>query len=357
MSVNSYKDDETSIERSKIQTLKRLFAYLFAYKWKIVLVLLMMGYGVIISLINPLIMESAIDDHIATGDTVGLYRLLLVALALNLLLVFMIKLRMYIMAKVCNNILLTIRQELYTHIQKLDFQFFDSRPTGKILSRIIGDINSLKDVLSNCVTTLIPDGFTVIAVVVIMIYKNPRLALASMLTIPFMAAAMVGIELKAHPRWQLFRKKSANLNAFVHEDMAGIRIIQSFHAQEETRETFDNLVGEHRGSFLDAVRISDAFGSVIDFSWGLGCILLYFTGIVILGVDKVSLGTFIAFSSYLNMFWHPIQNISNFYNQLVTNIAGAERIFEILDTPPAIADEEGVEEMSEITGEVAFEHV
>ena len=357
MAVNSYKDDETSVERSKVQTLKRLFTYLFAYKWQIILVLLMMGYGVVISLINPLIMEAAIDEHIAVGDTAGLYRLLLVALVLNVLLVFMIKLRMYIMAKVCNSILLTIRQELYTHIQKLDFQFFDSRPTGKILSRIIGDINSLKDVLSNCVTTLIPDGFTVIAVVVIMIYKNPKLALASMLTIPFMAVAMVWIELKAHPRWQTFRKKSANLNAFVHEDMAGIRIIQSFNAQEETRESFDNLVGEHRGAFLDAVRISDAFGSVIDFSWGLGCILLYFTGIVILGVDKVTLGTFIAFSSYLNMFWHPIQNISNFYNQLVTNIAGAERIFEILDTPPAIADADGVEEMPEITGEVTFEHV
>ena len=357
MAVNSYKDDEASVERSKVQTLKRLFTYLFAYKWQIVLVLLMMGYGVVISLINPLIMEAAIDEHIAVGDTAGLYRLLLVALVLNVLLVFMIKLRMYIMAKVCNSILLTIRQELYTHIQKLDFQFFDSRPTGKILSRIIGDINSLKDVLSNCVTTLIPDGFTVIAVVVIMIYKNPKLALASMLTIPFMAVAMVWIELKAHPRWQTFRKKSANLNAFVHEDMAGIRIIQSFNAQEETRESFDNLVGEHRGAFLDAVRISDAFGSVIDFSWGLGCILLYFTGIVILGVDKVTLGTFIAFSSYLNMFWHPIQNISNFYNQLVTNIAGAERIFEILDTPPAIADADDVEEMPEITGEVTFEHV
>ena len=357
MAVNSYKDDEVSVERSKVQTLKRLFAYLFAYKWQIILVLLIMGYGVVISLVNPLIMEEAIDGHIAVGDLKGLYKLLLIALVLNIALVFMIKLRMYVMAKICNNILLTIRQELYTHIQKLDFQFFDSRPTGKILSRIIGDINSLKDVLSNCVTTLIPDGLTVIAVVVIMVWKNPKLALASMLTIPFMAVAMVWIELKAHPRWQIFRKKSANLNAFIHEDMAGIRIIQSFHAQEETRDTFDGLVTEHRGSFLHAVRVSDAFGSVIDFSWGLGCILLYFTGIVIIGVDKVSIGTFIAFSSYLNMFWHPIQNISNFYNQLVTNIAGAERIFEILDTPPAIADADDVEEMPEIIGEVTFEHV
>lgn len=357
MAVNSYKDDEKSVERSKAQTLKRLFSYLLAYRWRIVLVLLIMGYGVVVSLLNPLIMETAIDEHIAVGDIHGLYRLLLAALVLNLLLVVVIKLRMYIMAKVCNQILLTIRQELYTHIQKLDFHFFDSRPTGKILSRIIGDINSLKNVLSNCVTTLIPDGFTIVAVVAIMIYKNPKLAFASMLSLPLMMAGMIFIEVKAHPRWQIFRKKSANLNAFIHEDMAGIRIIQSFHAQEETRDTFDELIGEHRGAFIDAVRLSDAFGSVIDFSWGLGCILLYFTGIVILGVEEVSIGTFIAFSTYLSMFWHPIQNISNFYNQLVTNIAGAERIFEILDTPPAIADEADVEEMPEITGEVTFEHV
>lgn len=357
MAVNSYKDDELSVERSKAQTLLRLFRYLSAYKWQIILVLLIMGYGVLISLVNPLIMESAIDDYIAVKDLNGLYKLLVFALIINLVLVITVKLRMYIMAKVCNEILLTIRQELYTHIQKLDFQFFDSRPTGKILSRIIGDINSLKDVLSNCVTTLIPDGLTVIAVVVIMVWKNPKLALASMMTIPFMAAGTVFIQVKAHPRWQIFRKKSANLNAFIHEDMAGMKIIQSFHAQEETENTFDTLLAEHRDSFFDAVRMSDAFGSVIDLSWGLGCILLYYTGIVVLGVDQVSVGTFIAFGTYLSMFWQPIHNISNFYNQLVTNIAGAERIFEILDTVPAIADGEGVAEMPPIQGEVTFEHV
>ena len=136
-----------------------------------------------------------------------------------------------------------------------------------------------------------------------------------------------------------------------------MRIIQSFHAQAETERTFDVLLSEHRQSFVDAVRMSDAFGSVIDFSWAMGCILLYFTGIVVLGVEQVSLGTFIAFGTYLTMFWHPIQNISNFYNQLVTNIAGAERIFEILDTPPAIADGAEVTEMPPIQGEVTFGHV
>lgn len=357
MSFNSYKDDEQSTTRSKVQTLKRLLGYLFVYKWQVILVLAVMGYGVAVRLANPLIIESAIDDYIGQNNFKGLYRLLVIALAINLSLVVTVKLRMYIMAKVCNRILLTIRQELYTHIQKLDFAFFDSRPTGKILSRIIGDINSLKDVLSNCVTTLVPDGLKVIAVIVIMICKNPALAFASLLTLPFMAAATFYIEYKAHPRWQVFRKKSANLNAFIHEDMAGIRIIQSFRAEKETEDTFDELLEEHRNAFFDAVRMSDSFGSVIDLSWGLGCIFLYFTGIVVLGVDAVSVGTFIAFGTYLNMFWQPIHNISNFYNQLVTNIAGAERIFEILDTEPSIADGASAVQMPEIAGEVVFDHV
>lgn len=357
MAYNSYKEDEKSVEKSKLQTLKRLFSYLLVYKWTILLVLLLMGYCVAISLANPLIIESAIDNYIGKGNYGGLCKLLIIALVLNLLVTLAIKLRMYIMAKMCNSILLTIRQELYTHIQKLGFKFFDSRPTGKILSRIIGDINSLKDVLSNCVTTLIPDFITVVAVVAIMFAKNPKLAVAALISTPVMAVAISYIQIKAHPRWQLFRKKSSNLNAFLHEDMSGMRIIHSFTAEDETEETFDHLINEHKQSFRNAVRMSDSFGSVIDFSWGLGCISLYYVGIVILKAEHISVGTFIAFGTYINMFWQPINNLSNFYNQIVTNIAGAERIFEVLDTEPKIADEEGAGELPEIQGRVTFDNV
>lgn len=357
MAYNSFKEDEQSVEKSKIQTLKRLFSYLLQYKWTIVLVLLLMGYCVAVSLANPLIIETAIDKYIKSGDYIGLYRLLVVALILNLLVTFAVKSRMYIMARMCNKILLTIRQELYTHIQKLGFKFFDSRPTGKILSRIIGDINSLKDVLSNCVTTLLPDFITVAAVVTIMFLKNPKLALAALVSTPIMAFATSYIEIKAHPRWQKFRKKSSNLNAFLHEDMSGMKIIHSFNAEKETEQTFDQLVGEHKQSFREAVRMSDFFGSVIDFSWGLGCISLYFVGIVILKEEHISVGTFLAFGTYINMFWRPINNLSNFYNQIITNIAGAERIFEILDTEPEIIDGDNVIELPELKGQVIFDNV
>ena len=310
-----------------------------------------------VSLINPLLLEEAVDTYIAVGDMAGLIRLILFALALNILMVGGIKLRMYIMAKVCNSILVTIRQELYTHIQTLDLQFFDSRPTGKILARIIGDINSLKDVLNNFVTTLIPDFTTVVAVAVIMFVKNPVLAAASLCSLPLMMACIWLIQVYSHKKWQDFRRKSSNLNAFIHEDMSGMRIIQSFGAQEETISTFDELLAEHRGSFVRAVRLNDAMGSAIDFSWGIGIAALYFVGVRILGIGTVSIGTFIAFGSYIGMFWNPIMNLSNFYNQIITNIAAAERIFEIMDTEPAITDDTKVTEIPPIRGAVSFEHV
>ena len=357
MAVNSYKDDEKLTEKSKAVTLKRLFSYLLAYKWQILLVLVLMFYGVAISLLNPIMIESAIDRYIGNNNIPGLFRLMGIALILNLFVVLAMKIRMYIMAKVCNNILLTIRQQLYTHIQKLDFAFFDSRPTGKILARVIGDVNSLKDVLTNMVTTLIPEFITVIGVVVIMMIKDWRLALASLSTIPIMIAGIFLVQKISHKRWQIYRKKSSNLNAYVHEDIAGMNVVQSFGAEDETKEIFENLTDEHRNAFVDAVIFADMFGPVIDFCWGIGAMMLYLVGIRFLGFEKVSVGLLVAFGSYINMFWNPIMNLSNFYNNLVTNLTAAERIFDILDTEPDITDADDVEELPEVKGEVTFSHV
>ena len=357
MPINSFKEDEQSVETGKMKTLLRLFSYLLTYKKEIIIVLFIMGFCVGVSLLNPLIIEAAIDNYIGVGNFRGLIRLIVFAMILNVTMVMLIKLRMHIMNRVCNSILVTIRQELYTHIQTLDFHFFDSRPTGKILSRIIGDINSLKDVLGNCVTTLIPDFVTICAVVVIMVVKNPALTLAALCSTPLLAGGMWFIQIYSHKRWQIFRKKSSNLNAFLHEDLSGMRVIQSFTAETETNHTFKRLVEEHRIAFNNAVRLNDAFGSIIDLCWGIGSVALYYTGIVILGVEKVSVGTLLAFGSYINMFWRPIMNLSNFYNQLVTNIAAAERIFEILDTPSEITDEHAIMEQPPIEGAVTFENV
>lgn len=357
MAFNSYKDDEQTVETGKVKTLLRLFSYLLSYKKEVIGVLFIMAYCVVVSLLNPLIIESAIDNYIEKGNLKGLIALILFAIFINIIMILLVKLRMYIMAKVCNSVLLTIRQELYTHIQTLDFHFFDSRPTGKILSRIIGDINSLKDVLNNSVTTLIPDFITICAVVVIMVIKSPLLALASLSTLPVLIIGLGCIQIFSHKRWRLFRKKASNLNAFIHEDISGIRVIQSFAAEEETTETFHELIKEHFSAFRSAVRLNDAFGPIIDICWGVSTIALFYVGIMVLGIDSVSAGLLIAFGYYINMFWSPIANLSSFYNQLITNVAAAERIFEVLDTDSAISDKEDATELSDITGQVTFKDV
>lgn len=357
MAVNSYREDEFMENTDKKKILKRLFSYLLEYKGTVIAVLFCMGITVAISLVNPLLIEEAIDHYIADSDTNGLLKLGIFALVINIIFIVMVKIRMYAMAVVSNKILLRIRQDLYEHIQTLSFSFFDSRPTGKILARIIGDVNSLKDVIVNAVTTLIPEFITVLGVVVIMLVKDWRLALASLSTIPLMIGGIWFVQTASHKRWQTYRKKSSNLNAYVHEDIAGMNVVQSFGAEHETKEIFGRLTDEHQQSFVDAVVYADMFGPVIDFCWGIGAMMLYLVGVRFFGFEMVSVGLLVAFGTYINMFWNPIMNLSNFYNNLVTNVTAAERIFDILDTKADIVDAEDVTNLPEIKGEVTFSHV
>ena len=357
MAVNSFKEDEWQSDVKKSVTVKRLLTYLLDYKKSIVTVLLIMAYCVTVSIINPLFIESAVDDYITVKDFKGLAVLIGIALAVNIIWILLVKLRMHIMAKVTNSAIKTIREELFDHLQKLDFKFFDSRPTGKILSRVISDVNALKGVLEKLVLTLIPDAVMLVAIIVVMLVKDFRLALAAMAGLPILLVSLLTLENLCHKNWKIVRKKSSNVSAFVHEEIAGIRIVKSYNAEGETLDTFDNLISEHKGSFLKAVRINDMYNSFIEISWAVSSFAMYFVGIKVIGIDKLSIGTLLAFGTYISLFWQPIANLGDFYNQLISNIAAAERVFEVMDTPPEIRDGEGVAIMPDIEGSVTFDDV
>lgn len=357
MAVNSFREDEQMKNTQKKQIILRLFSYMNKYKLAVFGVLCCMGVTVAIKLINPLLIETAIDDHVAENDMNGLMLIGLIAVIINVLYFILIKVRMYTMSVISNKILLDIRQELYEHIQKLSFEFFDSRPTGKILARIIGDVNSLKEVLTNAVTTLIPDFITVVGVVIIMAVKDWKLTIAALCSLPFMVAGVFFIQSTGHKRWQIHRKKTSNLNAYVHEEIAGMSVVQSFSAEDETYDVLCDLTDQNRDSFINACARSDMFGPTVDFCWGIGTMMLYLVGVKFIGAPKVSVGLLMAFGTYINMFWNPIMNLSNFYNQVVTNLSAAERIFDIMDTKPDIASENDAVELPPIKGEVKFEDV
>lgn len=355
--MNSFKQDEQLVKKSNFETMPRLFKYLLNYKGKIAGVFACMAVGTTVDLINPLLCERAIDRYIMKAQIPGLVRIIILSAVINILAVLAMKIRMILMAKTSNKVIQNLRQELYNHIQSLDLAFFDSRPSGKILARIIGDTNSLKDIIENAVTTLIPNMVTVVAVMVIMFVKNWRLTLASLCTLPLLIGGVILISSMAEKHWKAKRQKSSNMNAFINEDLSGIKVIQSFRAEDETDKTFQQLVWADRSEFIKAVRWCDAFGSWIDICWGVGTLMMYYVGVKVLGIENVSIGTYIAFGTYIGMFWQPIMNLSNFYNQFVNAASGAERIFEIIDTKAAVKSAVDAPKMPLIKGNVQFRNV
>ncbi len=357
MAINTTRDDEDLKESIKKDVLKRLFSHLLGYKKEIVKVTLLIIVNTAVGVSYPLLIQRIIDVEIVNKDIGGL--LIFVGIALMLALINMAASRIWrgIMADVSNDVVYIIRRNLYIHIQKLGVDFFDSRPAGKILARVTGDVNSLKDVLSSTITMLIPEILTLLGVIAAMLVVSPLLTLSAAVAIPVIVVGVLICEILAEKKWQLFRKKDSNMTAFVHENLAGMAIVQSFNAQEETEVEMAEVTEEHRIAFRGAVRVCDCFSPAVEISYGVGAFLLYYLAIKVLKVDFDSVGILTAFTMYLGMFIGPVRNLANYYNKLVTNISAAERIFEIMDIEPSVKDAENAEIMPQIKGEVEFKNV
>ncbi|MGJ7045336.1 ABC transporter ATP-binding protein [Thermoanaerobacterium thermosulfurigenes] len=356
MAKNMVKQDEDLRRMSNFVILKRLFSYLGRYKFKVFVVIMFLIFEMTVSLINPVLMKTAIDKNIRNGDINGLFIIGILMVSLNFLAMMASRTRIVKMASVTNDILLNIRHELYSHIQKLSFSFFDSRPVGKILARVIGDVNSLQDLFNNSVTNFIPQILTVICVGAMMFYLNSKLAMASMILLPMLVIGLFSVETLSRRRWQEFRRKRSTFNAYTHEDFSGIKVVQEFANEDKTSSVFFKLVKDMMDSFIKAVRLNDLFWPMVDASYGIGAVILYYFSAKFMGYG-ITIGTIIAFTMYIGMFWRPILDISNFYNSLVMSFASAERIFEIMDIEPDIVDMKNAIKMPKIKGNVEFKNV
>jgi len=357
MARNSTQQDEQFKETSKGKLIIRIFSYLKPFKLKVVLVILLMIIVMVCSLLNPYILKLAIDKYIGTSNIQGLVQIAGFMLVFNVISLVASRIRFNIMASVTNSTLLNIRQELYNHIQILSFTFFDNRPVGKILARVIGDVSSLQELFDNSVTSFIPEILTLVFVTIIMFSMNIKLALISISFLPVLVICLFSIEIFSRKRWQIYRAKRSNLNAFTHEDFSGIRIVQSFATEGKTSKTFVGYVSDMMNSFLKAVRLNDLFWPMVELSWGLGSLLVYWYSIPLIKAKTLTIGELVAFTAYISMFWRPIMNISNFYNTLITNFSSAERIFEILDIKPDIITIDKAIKMPKIKGDVEFKNV
>ena len=357
MAINSTREDEDLKESIKLDVLKRLLNNLLEYRGKVVIVTALILVTVAVSTIYPLMIEKIIDDEIVDGNVKGLLAMTGVMIGLALVHYVCTRIWRRIMADVSNDMILNIRRKLYVHIQELGVDFFDQRPSGKILARVTGDVNALKEVLSSTVTTLAPDAITLVVILIIMMVKSPLLTMSAAVAVPIIIAGLYFCEILAHKRWQVWKKKDSNMTAFIHEGIEGVSVIQSFNAEEESSREFNGIVDEVIKAFRSAVMIADMYSPTIEIAGGLGTATLYYLAVTKLHVTAESIGTLSAFVLYLGMFFDPIRNLANYYNKLITNLASAERVYEIMDMEPLVKDGFKAEDMPDIEGNVEFEHV
>ncbi|WP_143316312.1 ABC transporter ATP-binding protein [Clostridium sp. HBUAS56017] len=357
MARNTIRKDENTTRRSKKELILRLSVYLKPYKKESVIVIGLMLFVMLCSVLNPYLLKIAIDDKVANHDVMGLLEIGGVLLVLNLVAWAVSIIRWKKIYSINNNILLNIRRELYTHIQDLSFDFFDSRPVGKILARVVGDVNALKNLFNQSIQLLIPQLLNLALLSIAMLMLNVKLALVCIALLPILAIAMFCIEIFSRRRWEIYRKKRSNLNAFTHEEFSGVKVVQSFAKEKDTNDEFKHFVKNLKKSWNSAVRLNDMFWPLVELSAGIATVIVFSVGYKLVISGEIAIGTLIAFSMYAGMFWRPIMNLSSFYNTLVTNLSAADRIFDILDVKPDIKDAEDAEEMDKINGKVEFKNV
>ena len=355
--LNNIEKDEEIVRRSKREIIIRLIAYLKPYKAKSMIVILLMILVMLCNVVNPYLLQQAIYIYVVNKDINGILLIGGILLVINIFAWIASKIRWTMISKITNNILVNIRHELYEHIQKLSFDFFDNRPVGKILARVVGDVNALKNLFNQSIQTLIPELLSLVCVAMAMFILNVKLAMACIILLPFLTIAMFYIEIHSRKRWEVFRNKRSNLNGFTHEDFSGIKVVQAFANEKNTEKNFRKMVKEQKEAFLNAVRLNDCFWPLVELSWGIGTLIVFAVGYRLILSGEIQVGKLIAFSMYTGMFWRPIMNLSSFYNTLITNFAAADRIFDILDQDPDIENIGEAPKMSRIDGKVEFRNI
>lgn len=355
--LNNIEKDEEIVRRSKKEIIIRLMAYLKPYKAKSMIVILLMILVMLCNVVNPYLLQQAIDVHVVNKDINGILLIGGLLLIINIFAWIASKIRWTMISKITNNILVNIRHELYEHIQKLSFDFFDNRPVGKILAMVVGDVNALKNLFNQSIQTLIPELLSLICVAIAMFILNIKLAMACIILLPFLTIAMFYIEIHSRKRWEVFRNKRSNLNGFTHEDFSGIKVVQAFANEKNTEKNFRKMVKGQKEAFLNAVRLNDCFWPLVELSWGIGTLIVFAVGYRLILSGEIQVGKLIAFSMYTGMFWRPIMNLSSFYNTLITNFAAADRIFDILDQEPDIENIGKAPKMNRIEGKVEFRNI
>ena len=356
MARNRFDVDENLETPFSIKHLLRAGTYIGRHKTKMVLSLLYSALSAAAALVGPLLVQRGINVSVPNRDYGELALLSVGMLAAIVISILFARARSKYMISVGQEIIYDIRKDLFAHLQKLPFQFYDDRPHGKILTRVINYVNSVSDALSNGIINFVLEIFNLVLIAVFMLICDVRLSLVVMAGVPLLLVVIFLVKPAQRRAWQNVSNKSSNLNAYLHESLDGMKITQAFTREEENAGIYDRLNRNSYKAWMKAQYTSQLIWVSVDniSTWVVGA--MYLVGLTFLG-PTMQIGTIIALSSYAWRFWQPMLSLSNLYNTFINAVAYLERIFEMLDEPVTVDDAPGAGELPPIQGGVEFQDV
>jgi len=357
MAKNRYDMDEEYNQKADLKSLKALGVYIKPHI-KILIISAFLVFGIAgLEMLPPYFIQIVLDECIPNEDYDKVLILAGILVGAALLLWYFLKKKVQLTHIMALDVIKTLRSDIFNHIQHLPFSYFDSRPHGKILVRVVNYVNTLTNMLANGIMGLITDFFKLVVILAFMFAMNVEFTLICLAGVPIFLAALIILK-KVHKRaWNEYSQKQSNLNAYLQESINGIKITQSFAREKVNAGIFDGLCNDNKKKWLKARRIALGIPMSVTILQVAVTLIIYAVGFYKLQEGSLHIGVLIAFAAYVSNFWQPIINSTNIYNEIINCTVYLERILDTIQEPTIVDDKEGATELGEIKGDLSFKNV
>lgn len=337
---------------------KGLFQFLKPYYGRMIFALAMMVIVTAAAVSGPYFVKLVIDEGIAAKDPIALRNIALIYLVVSMIQLGFNYWRVRIMARVGQNVLYDVRTSMFAHLQKLSLSFYNRYSVGRVITRVINDVGTLREFVTWAVLAIVRNLLGIIGTLIAMLALNFKLSLLTFAVLPVMIWATIAFRKAARQNYRKVRAAVSWGNSVLAENVNGVRVVQAFSRQTHNYNTFSGYVNRYYlETGLDAVWVASLFTPVIDLLGALAtALVVYIGGTAVLG-ESITAGVLIAFVLYIDRFFEPIRDLSRRFDTLQSTMAGGERILELLNTPVEVRDEDNAKEMGPITGAVRFDNV
>jgi ABC-type multidrug transport system fused ATPase/permease subunit len=363
--------------RDSRRVMRRLWPYFQSFKARLILIGVLLVFATVISVASPYLIGVAVDQFVSPSGAARPAWLSLLApegvsrlqglgiIGMLLLIIYLLNwllgvLQFRLMVRAAQRALLVMRHDVLQQIQRLSLDFFDSHEAGDLMSRLINDTQVINQMFGQGLLRVVSMAFSLVAIVITMVSLNWRLALASFAVLPIILLVTVIFMRRVRTAYRETRKTIGQVSAELQENIAGVREVQAFARESETMQEFEAVNERNRAANVEAQTLTSAFMPLLDVLMTIAlAIVIGFGGYMVLAYNPplVTIGVIVAFQDYVRRFYQPIRELANLVSQLQSAVAGAERIFDLLDEVPGIVDAPDAIEMPPIAGHIAYDHI